>query len=181
MAKKSDLPGRGEQIMKAWRRRRQPQKGASQMGRLLLATALAGASGAALAYILDPQTGRRRRKMAVERSLAISRRSAEHGGKLCRAVRAQTYGFYQRLIHLAPKERPTPNDETLTQRVRSQILRDPALHKHRINVNAEHGVIVLRGEVDHPKQMRVLEKKARKVPGVVAVENKLHVLSAPGP
>ncbi len=176
MAKKSNLRGISGKVMR-WRRR-QSKKRASNLRPLLLVTGLAGIAGAALAYFLDPQTGRRRRKMAVERSSAFSRHSLASGGKLWRAASAQVYGSYQKLIHLKPTERPTPNDETLAQRVRSQILRDPALHKHRININAEHGVVVLRGEVDDPKYMRVLEKKARKVPGVRGVENKLHRVSA---
>jgi osmotically-inducible protein OsmY len=53
--------------------------------------------------------------------------------------------------------------------------------KGQINVNAENGVIVLRGEVEEPDLIRDLEQKTRKVQGVQEVENLLHTPGTPAP
>ncbi len=142
---------------------------------------LAGISGATLAYFLDRKQGRRRRHTARDQLISIIHRSAAHADRLSRLASSYLYGLAQKMIHLRHAAEPAPNDETLTQRVRSQILRSPEFHKHRIMINAEHGLVVLRGEVDNPKQMRALEKKARKVPGVRDVENLLHLPGCPAP
>lgn len=140
---------------------------------------LAGISGAVLAYFLDRHQGRRRRHMARDRLIGITHRSAAHADRWSRLANSYLYGLAQKLAHLRHAAEPAPNDETLAQRVRSQVLRNPALHTHRININAEHGVVILRGEVDDPKHMHMLEKKARKVPGVRGVENLLHLPGCP--
>ena len=46
--------------------------------------------------------------------------------------------------------------------------------KGKINVNAENGKVVLRGEVDSPELIDDLVAKARNVQGVQDVENLLH-------
>ena len=142
---------------------------------------LAGGMGAALMYFLDPHQGNRRRKMAVQQTISSFHHSRARLAHTGRATSARLYGLWQRLTHLKPTDRPTPNDETLTQRVRSHVLRDPHLSTHRININSEYGVVVLRGEVDHPEQIRHLEKEARNIPGVLNVKNLLHLPNTTAP
>ena len=45
-------------------------------------------------------------------------------------------------------------------------------------MNAEEGIVILRGQVDSPELIRDLEKKTRKVHGVKDVENLLHLPGA---
>jgi osmotically-inducible protein OsmY len=71
-------------------------------------------------------------------------------------------------------EKPQPDDVTLARKVESEIFRDAEVPKGKVNVNAEHGKIVLRGEVDSPELIEQLVGKARKVQGVEEVENLLH-------
>ena len=142
---------------------------------------LAGGIGAALMYFLDPKSGNRRRKMTVQQVLGAFHHSRAWIAHTGRTTSARLYGFWQRLTHLKPTDRPTPNDETLTQRVRSRLLRDPHLSTHRININSEYGVVILRGEVDNPKQIRHMEKEARGIPGVLNVKNLLHLPNTPAP
>ncbi|HEU5263028.1 MAG TPA: BON domain-containing protein, partial [Gaiellaceae bacterium] len=59
--------------------------------------------------------------------------------------------------------------------VESEVFRDPSIPKGRINVNAENGVVVLRGEVDSADLVDRLERAVRDVQGVRGVENLLHV------
>jgi osmotically-inducible protein OsmY len=51
--------------------------------------------------------------------------------------------------------------------------------KGQINVNAENGVVVLRGEVGKPELIHDLEEKTRKVQGVREVENLLSTPKTP--
>ena len=74
-----------------------------------------------------------------------------------------------------------PNDATLVQRVESQIMRGQEVPKGAININAEDGVVVLRGELDRPEQIRDLEGAARHVKGVRGVRNLLHLHGTPAP
>lgn len=141
----------------------------------------AGVAGAGLAYLFDPDRGRRRRSLARERSAAMIRHNGEHLRRLGRRIGAGAYGLSQKLIHLRSGHKAPPDDVTLTHRVESEIFRDPAMPKGRINVNAEHGVIVLRGELDRPEQIAALEAAARKVAGVRGVENLLHPKGTPAP
>jgi osmotically-inducible protein OsmY len=47
--------------------------------------------------------------------------------------------------------------------------------KGQVNVNVEDGVVYLRGELDQLDLIEDLAAQARKVQGVLAVENLLHV------
>jgi osmotically-inducible protein OsmY len=53
--------------------------------------------------------------------------------------------------------------------------------KGQINVNAENGKVVLRGEVEKPAMIKDLEKRTRKVQGVQDVENLLHTPGSAAP
>lgn len=110
--------------------------------------------GAALTYFFDPQSGARRRAMARDRALA----------------------FVQRAKQLKAKEKVAdPNDATLARKVETEIFRDPDVPKARIDVNAEDGVVILRGEVENETLIKDLEERTRSVQGVKGVENLLHV------
>ena len=73
------------------------------------------------------------------------------------------------------------NDPALARKVESEIFRDADVPKGQINVNAENGKVVLRGEVDSPELIDDLVGKARKVQGVQDVENLLHTPGRPAP
>src|SRR5215211_4984910 len=138
-------------------------------------TVLAGTLGAALAFFFDPQSGRRRRKMTVDRIAAFFRHRARESGRLARGVAAEAYGVSQKVQHLNEEQKPQPDDATLAHKVESEIFRDADVPKGQINVNAENGVVYLRGEVQQPELIDDLEQKTRKVQGVRDVENLLHV------
>jgi osmotically-inducible protein OsmY len=53
--------------------------------------------------------------------------------------------------------------------------------KGQINVNAENGKVVLRGEVSQPELIKDLEERARSVQGVQEVENLLRTPGAEAP
>jgi osmotically-inducible protein OsmY len=73
------------------------------------------------------------------------------------------------------------NDPALARKVESEIFRDDAIPKGKISVNAEYGVIYLRGEVPDRETIDELATRARAVDGVRAVENLTHLPDEPAP
>ena len=67
------------------------------------------------------------------------------------------------------------NDPALVRKVESEIFRDDSLPKDKISVNAEYGVIYLRGEVADERTRDELATRTRAVDGVRAVENLTHL------
>jgi osmotically-inducible protein OsmY len=139
------------------------------------------AIGAGLAALFDPSRGKGRRAEVRDRTAGTVRRSVRVVERRGRGVVAHTAGTYQRVTHLREQAKEQPNDATLADKVRSEIFRDAHVPKGDIAVNAQDGVIQLRGEVQTPDQIRDLETKTRKVSGVRDVENLLHVQGQPAP
>jgi osmotically-inducible protein OsmY len=147
----------------------------------MLRTLRFAALGAALVYFFDPQNGRRRRAQAKERIPAFFRGKARHAERLGRTAQSQAYGVTQKVKHRKEEDKPQPDDATLAHKVETEIFRDAEVPKGQINVNAENGVVVLRGEVEQSELIRDLEQKTRKVQGVREVENLLHTPGTPAP
>jgi len=137
--------------------------------------------GAALTYFFDPQQGRGRRAEARDRIAGFFRRRVRQGERLGRSASAQAEGLVQKAKHLEEEPKPQPDDVTLTRKVETEIFRDADVPKGQINVNAENGKIVLRGEVEQPQLIKDLEKRTKKVKGVQEVENLLHLQGTPAP
>ncbi|MDP8911614.1 MAG: BON domain-containing protein [Actinomycetota bacterium] len=141
---------------------------------------LGAAIGAAVAYLFDPNSGRRRRNMLRDRSMAFVRRGARTTTRAGRGVAAEAYGVTQKVTHL--REEPKDyDDQTLTRKVESEIFRDADAPKDRVDVNVENGVVVLHGQLDSAEMIEELVAKTRKVQGVVDVDNRLHVPGTPAP
>jgi osmotically-inducible protein OsmY len=140
-----------------------------------------GAAVAGLTFFFDPQNGARRRNMARDRFVAIFRQGGRKAGRAGRAVAAEAQGLKQKATHLKEEQKPQPDDVTLARKVETEIFRGADVPKGKINVNAESGVVYLRGEIDDPDLIKDLEKAARKVQGVREVENLLHAPGAQAP
>ena len=140
-----------------------------------------GALGAALAYFFDPDNGRRRRALTRDRVPAFFRGGARRAERMGRTVQSEAYGAAQKVKHAKEEPKPQPDDATLARKVESEIFRGADVPKGQINVNAENGIVVLRGEVEQPELIKDLEKKTRKVQGVREVENLLHTPGTPAP
>jgi osmotically-inducible protein OsmY len=134
--------------------------------------------GAGLTYFLDPQDGARRRAAARDRLLAFFRGRKRDLEGVTQSVQADAQGFVQKAKHGREQPKPDPDDASLAQKVESEIFRDADVPKGQINVNAEDGVVILRGEVERPELIEDLEQKTRSVQGVKGVENLLHLPGA---
>ena len=112
----------------------------------------AAGAGMAVAYFFDPQLGRTRRAKARDRVGAMVRRAGRRLGRWGRWARSSGYGRWLR-----------------------------GTDGGRITVNAEDGVVILRGEVASAERMAALASAVLQVPGVVGVENLLHLPGEPAP
>lgn len=81
---------------------------------------------------------------------------------------------------LKTETKQNPDDQTLVDRVESEIFRDRQDVKGKVNINAEEGVVVLRGELESQDLIEDLVKAVRGVEGVRNVENRLHTPGADG-
>jgi osmotically-inducible protein OsmY len=143
-----------------------------------IGAALGVAVGGLFAFIFDPASGRRRRHTAADRTAAKLRRGRRRTARAGRFVGAEAYGRTQRLIHL----RETPkdfDDVTLARKVETEIFRDDDVPKGQIVVNAQEGVVQLRGEVPDLQMLEAIVAKAADVQGVRDVENLLHLPGVP--
>jgi hypothetical protein len=132
-------------------------------------------------YFLDVERGRRRRNMLRDRFLARMRRLGRGFRGIWREAAAETYGVSHRIVHLVPKPTEVTDDETLRQRVESQLFRDRHIPKGDLNISCEHGMVILRGELDNAADIGRIEERVRRMPGVRGVQNLLHPRGTPAP
>lgn len=146
-----------------------------------LLVVLGAAAGAALALLFDPASGRRRRHALLDRTRARARRTFRRGRRFVHHAGSDAYGLAQRIVHRVRDEPRELDDVTLAHKVESVLFRDPAVPKGQININAEYGVVYLRGELDRQDLIEALENEVRKVKGVCGVENLLHLSGSQPP
>ena len=140
----------------------------------------AAMGGAALAYFLDPQNGRRRRHQGRDQLLSLARHGTKRARKLVHHATSDAAGQARRAAHaLRKREEVELDDTTLVDKVESIVFRKHDVPKGQININAENGVVFLRGQVEDPELVGTLEGRVRKVRGVKDVENLLHTPEAP--
>ena len=134
----------------------------------------AALGGAALAYYLDRQSGRRRRHQTRDRALSLARHGTKRARKLVHHATADASGTARRAVHaLRPPAEVEVDDATLVDKVESIVFRKNDVPKGQININAENGVVFLRGQVERADLVETLEARVRKVRGVKDVQNLL--------
>jgi hypothetical protein len=115
--------------------------------------ALGSLLGGVAAYVLDPDNGKRRRRMMLDRTRGSVRRLGRRAGRAGRGVRADVYGAAQKARHL--QEQPKDYDDvTLARKVETELFRPPEVEKGKINVNVG---------------------RTRRIQGVRDVESHIHV------
>ncbi|HEY8446905.1 MAG TPA: BON domain-containing protein [Thermomicrobiales bacterium] len=164
-----------------FRMRRRRESRWRSMGRMALPLAAGGVTGATVMYLADPDRGRRRRALARDRAGSIVRHSRRRVGRFGKRTGATLTGTAIRIWHLPRRPEPAANDQMLTDRILSQAFRDRDIPRGQININVEDGVAVLRGQLEHPDQIRALREAVAKVPGVREVESYLHLPEMPAP
>jgi hypothetical protein len=137
----------------------------------------AAGAGVAIAYFFDPQLGKTRRTRTRDRLAGAFRRMTRRLGRWRRRTEARGYGAWMKATHPVEQTKDL-DDATLAHKVESEVLR---AFPEGITINAEDGIVVLRGEVDSPERMAELAQLVLRVPGVSGVENLLHLPGEPAP
>ncbi|HET7611864.1 MAG TPA: BON domain-containing protein [Rhodanobacteraceae bacterium] len=143
------------------------------MGLMKLATAFA--AGAFAMYMLDPETGRRRRAMVRDKAVA-----AGHDAQ--RLARGASRRTSDKLRGAAAEMRSqmgdaTPGDRQLHERIRSELGRlvgQPGQVEARVN----DGLVTLSGSVQSAEMDRLIAAVSA-IPGVRHVDNRLSVGAMP--
>ena len=126
---------------------------------------VAGATGAVVAFLADPQRGKARRTQLAEQGAATVRHVAREAERAIRVVTSTAEGKLEALA--LGGSRVAPNDDvTLRDRAESILFRDPKVPKGSINISAERGTLVLRGEVPNARMRNKLAREAEKIEGV---------------
>ena len=86
--------------------------------------------------------------------------------------------LHGKATRLVPKQY---DDATLKDKVESELFRDEHEVKGAININAQEGVVQLRGELPSQDLIDALVERAQKIQGVREVENLLHTPGTEAP
>lgn len=128
-----------------------------------------GGAAAAGMYFFDPRMGRTRRARFVDQVRAFLRRGTKDLEGKATYVGERAYGAAREVI----PDTPPPDDETLKDKIESEVLRHDRWPKGDLNVDVLNGVVTLRGELDDEQRVE-LEQRVRKVTGVMEVHNLIH-------
>jgi osmotically-inducible protein OsmY len=153
----------------------------SSWRRTTFVVAGSAAAGAVGAYLLDPAMGRSRRAQLSQRAGAVARRSARRAEQKARYAQGKAVGAAHNVAGAVAAEAPAANDQTLAEKIRSEVFGKAEYPKDKLTVSVEGGVASLRGEVLANDTIDRIEQDVRKVDGVVDVVNLLHLPGQPPP
>ena len=127
-----------------------------------------------------PRNGKRRRHLVRDRTTAAFRRQARKVERQAHYEAGKIVGVTHAITHHehAPLEL---DDVSLVRKVESELFRDRTIPKGPISINADRGILVLRGQLEDPQQIQRIEREVRRVAGVRDVENLLHPPGVPAP
>jgi hypothetical protein len=152
---------------------------------LVIAAAAAAcgiALGALLEYFLDRTAGRRRRHTARDRAIARMRRGERRAALRARRAESHALGIARRTVNAARRRQREPLDDvTLAHKVESEIYRRARVPKGQISINAEDGLVFLRGVMDRQEDIERIVDATRQIAGVREVENLIHLPGTPAP
>jgi hypothetical protein len=161
-------------------RRKQPWY--RRTGPVLGVAGVAAVGGATIAYFFDPDRGRARRAQTIDRLAGTARKTADRAGRVGRKLSSDASGWTSRVAAIPARSKKEPlDDATLAHKVETELFRDPEILKGDINVNAENGIVVVRGQVPSWDVATQIESRVRKIDGVKEVQNLLHEPTQPAP
>lgn len=139
-------------------------------------TLAAAAIAAGTKYVFDPQQGGRRRAVARDKAVRLTRKATHFAGAASRDAMNRAKGVAAQRI--AMFRAATPDDRILEERVRETLGRATS-HPRAIEVEARDGVVTLRGPVLTADAERLVERVAE-VNGVRELDAQLDVHDDPG-
>ena len=147
---------------------------------LAAVAASALAAGAALEFFFDPRSGKRRRHLVRDRTTAAFRRRARKVERQAHYEAGKMVGLAHAITH-HDHAVPELDDVSLVRKVESELFRDRTIPKGPISINADRGIVVLRGQLEDAQEIERIEREVRGVAGVRDVENLLHPPGVPAP
>ena len=140
------------------------------------------ALGALLEYFLDRTAGRRRRRTARDRAMSRIRRGERRAAMRARRTESHALGIARRTFNAARRGPREPLDDVeLAHKVESELYRRARVPKGQISINAEDGVVFLRGVLDRQEDIERIGAVTRQIAGVREVENLIHLPGTPAP
>jgi osmotically-inducible protein OsmY len=137
-----------------------------------LSTFIIGAVvGAALAYLLDPDRGRSRRARLADQAAARSRDIAESAKQSFEYQKGVARGVAHEISEQFGPER-TYDDETLRQKVRSEVL-GHLDGSHHVEVDITNGMVVVTGSVDDQESHDRVLHLIGQVDGVTLIDDRI--------
>jgi len=127
--------------------------------------------GAALMYFLDPDRGKRRRRMVSDKAVSATNKVTETATRMNHDLRNRAYGLFCEARGLFKSEDVT--DDVLMDRVRAKLGR-VSHNLGALNLGVQDGVVSLKGACNSNELKRVL-RAVGLVRGVKAVDNQLDV------
>jgi osmotically-inducible protein OsmY len=118
--------------------------------------------------------------MLRDKLFSLTRRSSSGVSAVAQQAAGQATGLVRETVP-HPRDNPNPDDQTLKDRIESEVFRDPAIPKGNININVADGIVVLRGELETAADIDNVIAKVRAVPDVQRVESYLHLPGTPAP
>ena len=141
---------------------------------------IGAAIGVAAAWFFDPASGRRRRHLLRDKLAAYTRRGARRGARVARLAGSEAYAMKQKATHLR-QEPKDYDDATLKAKVETELFRHEHDLKGAVDVNAQEGVVQLRGELPSQTLIDTLVERTRAIQGVRDVESLLHTPGTEAP
>ena len=153
-----------------------PDEGKAKRRGTIMGLLAGAAAGAAAMFVLDPQSGRRRRSLIRDKAVKFRNTVDETVTDELPQRIDYLSGFATGAKHRVRKlvngsdSRPE-NEQVLVDRVLSTVFRDPDLPKGDVNIDASGTTVFLRGSIDDPAAREEIEKRVRDVEGVDHVVN----------
>jgi osmotically-inducible protein OsmY len=135
-----------------------------------IAFGLGAAAGAAIARLVSRERAHKVTATATS-GMSAAQTQAHHAANKMKGVAHA----------VTPHRHEEMDDQTLADRVRSEIFRAHDAPKGDVSVDVQAGVAYLRGEVADHDWIDRLGSAARKVEGITGVKNLLHAPGTPAP
>jgi osmotically-inducible protein OsmY len=131
--------------------------------------------GAGLAYMFDPQSGKRRRHVLRDRSVALLRRLGRRSVGKAKYVAGQAEGVAAQATGAVSRQDEGADDATVKDRILSQAFREAGVNTGDVAVDVADGIATLRGTLQSADLVHDLVERVRAVPGVRTVTPRLTV------
>jgi osmotically-inducible protein OsmY len=116
----------------------------------------------------------------MDRFMSLFGRGAQQAQQQASYYSGQATGVMRETVPHTP-DNPNPDDNTLKDRVESEIARGPEISRANLNINVADGIVELRGEFKTQQEIDQIVERVRQIPNVKGIHNYLHLPGTPAP